>query len=109
MIDRKEKKEANRLNIGSMSEETKRALARFEAITGLRPVRFISNRHSMQPWFSIWVRKDDPGVASAIREYAYPDGNGGDVNTLNGLRYDFLIDDEVDGTVRFDVDRERLL
>src|SRR4051812_36062007 len=46
-------KARKKMNWGSMSPETKHALARFEEMTGLRQSRFISNRHAMGDWFSV--------------------------------------------------------
>src|SRR4051812_31821419 len=51
-MDKIEKEAARRLNRESMSPETKLVLKHFETVTGLKPSRFHSNRHSMRFWFS---------------------------------------------------------
>ena len=90
-----------KLNWGSMSPETKRALARFEEMTGLKPNRFHSNRHAMRDWFSVWVDRNHPVVQKALSDYP-------DIKNINGLPYDYLIDENED-QVRFDIDRYDLL
>ena len=90
-----------KLNWGSMSPETKRALARFEEMTGLKPSRFHSNRHAMRDWFSAWVDRDHPIVQKALSDYP-------DIKSINGLPYDYFID-ENEEQVRFDIDRYDLL
>jgi hypothetical protein len=90
-----------RLNWGSMNPETRRALVRFEEVTGLKARRFISNRHAMRDWFSVWVERNHPIVQQALNDYP-------DIKSINGLSYDYLIDDDED-QVRFDIDRYDLL
>lgn len=90
-----------RLNTGSMTAETKHALARFEAVTGVTARRFKSNRHAMRFWFSVWVDRNDLLIQKALRDYP-------DQKSINGLPFDFLIDED-DEEVRFDIDREDLL
>ena len=93
--------ERKKLNWKSMSPETKRALVRFEEMTGLKPRRFYSNRHAMRDWFSAWVDRDHPIVQKALSDYP-------DIKSINGLPYDFFTDENED-QVRFDIDRYDLL
>ena len=94
-------KEHKKLNWKSMSPETRRALVRFEEMTGLKPSRFHSNRHAMRDWFSVWVDRSHPVVQKALSDYP-------DIKSINGLPYDYLIDENED-QVRFDIDRYDLL
>ena len=100
-MEESEKKRLQRLNIGSMNAETRRALDRFEATTGLKALRFKSNRHAMQYWFSVWVDGTEPIVQKAIEDYP-------DVKNIKGIPFDFLLD-ETEKEVRFDIDRNDLL
>ena len=101
MKENGKQKIAQRVNRGNMSAETKHALARFEAITGVKAGRFLSNKGAMRYWFSVWVDRNDPVIQKAIRDYP-------DVKRINGLPFDFLVDDG-DAEVRFDIDRGDLL
>jgi hypothetical protein len=92
-----------------MSDETRKALARFQEITGIVPTRFTSNKGEMQPFFTIWVMKDAKGVAKTMRTHSEVGDRQDDRRTLNGLPYVYLIDEYDDGTVRFDIDRDDLL
>ncbi len=80
MEKREKEKSAERVNRGNMSAETKHALARFEAVTGVKAGRFLSNKGAMQYWFSVWVDRTDPVIQKALRNYP-------DVKRINGLPF----------------------